>query len=258
VDGTNFVQAKERVQLGQGNRTTPTGRGSGGETVQINFSLDVRPNSGRSDSPINNTVVFAQEIPPLAAAEYGAALRHLKDKRLDDGIAGLERAIQIFPDYYLALDRLGFEYLNSLKFNEAEKVFTRAIEINRKGQSSRSGLGIALYKLKKWDEAARTLEETVVDNSGSANSHLLLGKIYRETEDFEKSESNLKKAKTLAKGKLPDVHWELALLYYYDLKRLPAAADELELYLKASPKAENRVQVEKLIKTIRKDAKENS
>ncbi|MGI9056846.1 MAG: hypothetical protein ACR2F2_13710 [Pyrinomonadaceae bacterium] len=64
------------------------------------------------------------------------------------------------------------------------------------------------------------------------------------------------KAKKLGNNSLPDIHWELALLYYYNLKRYNEAADELELYLKAKPKAENKEQVKKLIQTFRSKAKE--
>lgn len=74
--------------------------------------------------------------------------------------------------------------------------------------------------------------------------------------EFEKAEKNLLKAKKLSNNSLPDIHWELALLYYHDLKRYNEAADELELYLKANPKAENKEQVEKLVKTFRSKAKE--
>lgn len=60
----------------------------------------------------------------------------------------------------------------------------------------------------------------------------------------------------MGNNSLPDIYWELALLYYYNLKGYNEAAEELELYLKAKPKAENKEQVEKLIQTFRSKAKE--
>ena len=83
-----------------------------------------------------------------------------------------------------------------------------------------------------------------------------MGKIYRELKQFDQAETNFKKAKELSKNKLADVHWELALLYYYNLNRYADAADELELYLKANPNADNKNQIEKLIKSLREKAKQ--
>ena len=74
--------------------------------------------------------------------------------------------------------------------------------------------------------------------------------------EYEKAEISLKKADELAGKKLADIHWELALLYYHNLKRYNEAADELELYLKANPKAENKEQVKGLIKMFRSKAKD--
>lgn len=256
VDGTNFKSVKERIQLGQANRTSPTtGLSSGSESLQINFTLEV--DRRNSQTPLSNEIVFAQNVPKEAEKFYENALKKLDDKKQDEGIAELENAIKIFPEYFLALEKIGYEYLAKGKFTEAENVFTKAFETNPKSFSAKSGLGIAQYKLGKRREAVKTLEESIVLNQSSANSFLFLGKIYREMKEFDKSETNLKKAKNLSKNKLAEVHWELALLYYYNLNRPSDAADELELYLKANPKAENKVQVEKLIKTMREKAKQN-
>jgi tetratricopeptide (TPR) repeat protein len=144
------------------------------------------------------------------------------------------------------------------KFAEAENAFAKALAVNPKSFSAKSGLGIAQYKLGKLREAVKTLEESLVLNQSSANSFLFLGKIHRELKEFDKAETSLIKAKDLSKNKLADVHWELAILYYYSLNRPQDAANELELYLKAKPDAANKSQVEKLIKTMREKAKEKS
>lgn len=158
----------------------------------------------------------------------------------------------------LALEKIGYEYLAKGKFTESETSFAKALTVNPKSFPAKSGLGIAQYKLGKKREAAATLEESVAVNQSSVNSFLFLGKIYRELKEFEKSETNLKKAKELSKNKLADVHWELALLYFYNLNRPSEAADELELFLKAKPNAENKAQIEKLIKAMREKAKEKN
>ena len=255
--GTNFKEAKERIQLGQGNRTDSTGRTVGSEIIQQNFYLQIDPRRTGSANRTVNEVVFAQAVPEEAKKLYDEALTDFENKNRAEAIGLLNRAIAAFPEYFLALERLGNEYLLQDKFAEAENVFKKASEINKNSYSAKYGLGAAQYKLKKFAEAEKTLESAASSNPTSVNAFFLLGKVQRELKAYKKAETNLVKAKKLAKNSLPDIHWELALLYYHNLRRYNEAADELELYLKANPKAENKEQVRMLIKTFRNKAKEN-
>lgn len=259
TSGTAFRETRERIQLGQGNRTDSTGRTLGGESVQQNFYLqfDPRRANAAAKDPVNE-VIFAQEIPPDAERLYAEALKDFEENRRAEGVQKLEKAVSVFPDHFLALDRLGHEYLLQNKFAEAEEVFKRAVGINKNSYSSKYGLGAAQYKLKKFSEAEKTLEDAAVSNPSSINAFFLLGKVRRELGSFEKAEASLLKAKKLSGNSLADIHWELALLYYHNLKRYNEAADELELYLKADPKTENKDQVKKLIKSFRTKAKEKN
>lgn len=252
--GTNYRETKERIQVGQANRTSASGT-TGGEALQINLLLQFDRRGG-AETPLVNEVVFAQSVPREAEKHFDDALKKLKENKRDEAIAALETALGIFPEYFLALEKIGYEFLAKNKFAEAESAFSNALRINPKSVSAKSGLGIAEFKLGKREAAAKTFEESVVLNPASANSFLFLGKIYRELKQFSKAETNLKKAKELAKNKLPDVHWELALLYFYGLDRPADAAAELELYLKAKPNAENKAQIEKLIRQMREKAKQ--
>lgn len=255
VAGTNYKPAKERIQLGQTNFTNSMGRTSGSESLQVNLTLEVDSRRIGNQDPLNNEVIFAQDIPDEAKKSYENALKNFEEKKSDEAIAQLQNAIAVFPDYFLALERLGYEYLEQNKLAEAENVFKRATEINPKSFSSKYGLGIVQHKLGKKDEAIKTLNEAVLINPASINSFFWLGRIYREQKEFDKAETALKKAKELSENKLPEIHWELALLYYHNLQRYNEAANELELYLKANPKAENKEQVIKLIKMFREKAK---
>lgn len=248
--GTNFREKKERVEVGRA-----AGRIVSSESLQLDFVLEV-DRRNNPQTPLTNEVVFAQSVPREAEKLYESALKKLENKKPDDAIEDLENALKIFPEYLLALEKIGYEYLEKKKFAESETVFAKALTVNPKSFSAKTGLSIAQYKQGKIQEAARTLEESVALNQSSPNSFLFLGKIYRELKEYEKAETNFKKAKELAQNKIPDIHWELALLYFYNLARPADAADELELYLKAKPDAPNKAQVEKLIKAMREKAKE--
>src|SRR5215203_6193550 len=62
TDGTNYKSVKERVQLGQTNRTSITGQTSGGEALQINFTLETDRRGNQTS--FSNEVIFAQNVPP--------------------------------------------------------------------------------------------------------------------------------------------------------------------------------------------------
>ena len=253
---TNYREAKERVQVGQVSRTSGGGISMGGESLQVDLILQVDRRRNNPETPLNNEVVFAQNVPKEAEKLYESALKKLADKKQDEAVAELENALKIFPEYLLALEKIGYEYLAKNKLAESEAVFTKALQIYPKSFPASSGLGIVQYKLGKKTEAAKTLEASVALNQSSPNSFLFLGRIYRELKEYTKAETNFKKAKQLSENKIADVHWELALLYYYNLNRPGDAADELELYLKAKPNADNKPQIENLIKTMREKAKE--
>lgn len=254
---TNYREVKERVQVGQVSRTSTGGIAMTGESAQVDLVLQIdRRRNNAEETPLNNEVVFAQNVPKEAEKLYESALKKLAAKKQDEAITELENALKIFPEYLLALEKIGYEYLAQNKFAEAEAVFTKALQIYPKSFSAGSGLGIAQYKLGKRVEAAKTLEASVVLNQSSPNSFLFLGRIYRELKEYAKAETNLRKAAQLSENKIADVHWELALLYFYNLNRPSDAADQLELYLKAKPNADNKPQVEKLIAAMREKAKE--
>jgi len=254
--GTNYREAKERVQVGQVIRTS-SGSISGSESLQVDITLQF-DRRGNTETPLNNEVIFAQDVPKEAEKLYENALKKIKDENHDEALTELENALKVFPEYYLALDKIGYEYLAKAKFVESESSFTKALQVYPKSFSSKSGLGIAEYKLGKREAAAKTLEESIALDQSLPSSFLFLGKIYRELKAYEKAEKNLKKANELGNSKIADVHWELALLYYYNLNRPADAATELELYLKVKPDANNKPQIEKLIKTMREKAKEKS
>ena len=50
---------------------------------------------------------FAQDVPPLAVAEYDRAMESLSKKDNELAIKQLDAALKIFPDYFLAAQQLG-------------------------------------------------------------------------------------------------------------------------------------------------------
>lgn len=247
--GTNLEEQSQEVEIV--NFVAPGSSTS--ENAQKDFYLKMR----KGNVTAVTGTIFVQEVPENARKIYEKAVSDIDNKRVDVGIEKLRNAISLFPKYYYALERLGREYINQQKYDDALSVFTKAVAVNERGFYSWYGLSYANYALKKSTAAVEAAQKAVSLSPNSAEGLLFLGVAQRQAKQYVGAEKSLQQAKKLANGKLPDVHWNLALLYVYNLKRYKDAADELELYLKEQPVSSNEANIKKLIKRYREMAISN-
>jgi tetratricopeptide (TPR) repeat protein len=203
-------------------------------------------------------VVFAQDVLPDAKKIYEKGVKYLSDKRTSEGVLELNKAVQLFPNYYLALHRIGRELYIMKKYQEAIPFLIKAIEVNPKGATSFYYLGYSLHNLgKEYNKSAiASLNQAYTLAPSSMQVLYVLGKVERNAGKFSDAEKHLLQAKKLSKVAIPEIHKELAQLYADNLKKYKEAADELELYLKAS-KLDNSAaaQTKKVISSLREKAK---
>ena len=237
--GTNYVGQTKRVQL------EPTRA-----FEQVDFVLVTNKTTATS-SP---GAVFVQEVPEPARKEFERAMALLqKTEQQKEGVEVLKKAIDMFPRYFEALERLGAEFVKLKEYELAVPVLTKAIEINSRAYHSLNSLSVAQYNLKQMPEAVESMRRAITLNQKSVNANLWLGMLLRQSGKLDEAEKYLKEANQLAESKNADAHWELALLYN-QLKRHNDAADELELFLKHSPNARDTELIKKLIQRLRQQA----
>lgn len=250
--GTPYLEANEDVEI--------AGTGMRGQPVTDNVQKDIylKPRRGADSIPFQAEVVFAQDVPKDAEAHYKRAIEDLSSERTQTGIDSLEKAVAAFPDYFMALQRLGIVRLTQERFEDAESVFDRALKINDRCFDCWYGLGYATYTIRKFGRSATASAKAVELKPDSMEANLLHGMAARMTKDFAASEASLQKASKIADGSSADVHWHLALLYGKDMNKFAEAAKELEAYLKAAPEAPNKEDIKKLIKQFKDKAKNQS
>lgn len=246
--GTNYEEQTQDVEI--------SGIGAFGRSIADNVQKDIYLRQRKNNNGISSITgtIFAQEIPVNAQKSFEKAILDLENNRLETGIEELKNAINLFPDYYLALERLGLTYVGQQKYQNAVEVFNKAVIINPRSFNSWYGLSYANYYLKQSKDAINAAEKAVLLNSNSVEAFIFLGISLRQDTQYEKAEKSLKQADKIAKGTSPEVHWNLALLYAHNLKRYKDAADELELYLKVSPDISNKDQIKKLISQFKMNA----
>jgi cytochrome c-type biogenesis protein CcmH/NrfG len=253
-DGTFHIriQASDKGYLSQTKRVElarPLGFGAASE--EVDFVLIPHRNTAE---PGKSEVVFVQNVPEQARKLYqrAAQLIQQSDKH-QEALATLRQAIEIYPEYFDALDLLGTEQVKQREYDSAFASLAKALEINPKSPSSWFALGVAQYNTKQHPAAVESLRRAVSLKGNSVNANLWLGIALRQTGPLEEAERYLKQADQLAGSKLADAHWQLALLYN-QLKRFGEAADQLEVFLKVQPDAQDVEKIKKLIKQFRAQA----
>jgi len=245
TSGTTYVSQTKRVELAR-----PHGFGAASE--ELDFILTAKGNTGATTA--RPGVVFVQEVPEAARKQYqkGSDLLEKSNKR-QEALAALKSAIDIFPLYFDALELLGTEQVKDGVYDAAIPVLTKALEINSRAFASCFALGVAQYNVKQLQPAIESFRRALLLNEKSINANLWLGIALRQTSRPDEAEAYLKRADALAESKLPDAHWQLALLFN-QLKRYNEAADELEIFLKVQPDARDVELIKKLIKRLRQQS----
>ncbi len=244
-DDKGYISQTKRVELAR-----PLGFGAASEEVE--FILFRHKNNAE---PSTNEVIFVQDVPEPARKLYQRAEQLLQQpNKHQEALAALRSALEIYPQYFDALNLLGTEQVKERAYDPAIAVLAKAVEINPKSQSSWFGLGVAQYNLKQLPAAVEALRRAVFLKQNSVNANLWLGIALRQTGPLEDAEYYLKQADQLAESKLPDAHWQLALLYN-QLKRFNEAADQLEIFLKVQPDTRDAEKIKKLIQRFREQAR---
>ena len=249
--GTDYLEQLQEVVL----TSVSSAAGSGSDRQNIDVYLRINTRANPSPFSSGTGVVFAQEVPREAQRLYLEGLRYLRDKKEKEGFESLRKAIEVFPNYYLALDRLGGEYATrghaDRSYLQAGFVLLmKAVEVNPRGFSSLFGLGWTQFRLGMTDQAIESLKRATTVYAKSADAYLWLGKAFKKRGTLDQAEVAFKRANELTKGKVAIVHWDLAGIYR-DQKRYKEAADQLELFLKAEPKAADAEKIRALIKQLR-------
>ena len=249
--GTNYLEETQTASIV--NNALGGAGGSDSVYLDIYLKLDKRK--------INNELypadaVFVQDVPSGAKDLYKKAIAQLEDARQKNvGIENLKKSLEIFPNYFDALNRLGIEYVKQKQFYESLPFLVKAVQVNQRSFSSFYALGIAAYNLKRLKEATEAFRITTVINPQSAYAQFQYGRVLRISGNFKEAEQTLLKAKSLDKDFLiAEIYWQLGLLYE-KTGRFDAAADALEIYVKTQSELPNIQQIKDLIVKLRQKSK---
>lgn len=222
------------------------------DTVFVDFYLRFDKRAADVSQGIAPEAIFVQDVPQSARKLYEQGVGKL-EKKQDEGLSDIEEAVKLFPNYFAALSRLGREYVSRKDYKKAYPHLLKAIDLNPRSINSYYSLSYAFYQLGEIPAALEAARACTILNGNSVNTQLLYGTLLRINGNYQDSEKNLLKAKSLAKKPNAEIHWQLSLLYN-KLKRNKEAADELETYLKILPNSPDKQKIQELIAKLRTSA----
>lgn len=153
-----------------------------------------------------------------AHASLGASLL------IEDDAAGhreLERSIALNPNYVQAYNYYGTHLLGDGLPTEALAKFNRAIDLDPLSILSNANLGMALYRLRRYDEAIQQFKKTLEMDANAIRAHWGLGMAYEQQGRYDEALAEFQRLETLSKGG-PLAVTALGHLYAHTGKRAEA------------------------------------
>ena len=221
--------------------------GSTSTTEETNvFDITLRKKKSGLGSGSTPTVVFVQEVPTPAREEFNRGASSIR-KDPESGILALKKALEIFPDYYDALELLGTEYLEKGKFDNAIPTLVHAVEVNNKAYKCMYALGVAFLNLKQLDESITWLQKAAEGDPANADVFMKLGIAYGNKGALSESETALKKAYQFG---VVDALLYLAGIYNKQ-EKYGDAWRQLELYLKEAKGLKDKTKINEMIASLK-------
>jgi tetratricopeptide (TPR) repeat protein len=189
-------------------------------------------------------------VPKPAVDLFQKALEAEQKKDNDKAMTLLGEAIAQDPKFGLAHNELGSLYMRAGKLDKALEEYKAAIGVLPDDALVQLNYGAALTQKKDFGEAEKQLKRALKKLDKSATGHFYLGVSLIGLKNIGEAESEFQQAAKLGGDQMGAAHKYLGGILWQkgDLKR---AADELEMYVKLSPKAPDVEQIKGTIKQLR-------
>jgi tetratricopeptide (TPR) repeat protein len=214
--------------------------GGATQTATILIYLKLKPESNPAlagvPKPALDLFIKAQDAAHKGDNERAAAL--------------LGEAIAQHPQFGLAHNELGLVYMHTNQLDKALEEYKAAAKALPDDPVVQLNYGTALAQKRDFPEAEKQLRRALKKLDKSATGHMYLGVALIGQKNIDEAERELQQAAKLGGEQMGAAHKYLGGIYWAK-REYKHAADELETYLKLSPKAPDAEQVRGTIKDLR-------
>ena len=230
-----------------------TGRTAGNRVV-VHLFMRSAPAKHSGKPGVVSVAEANQQIPKDARKAYEQGLRQKNDNKFEQAMSSFTRAIELYPEYFQALAARGELRIAMNQAAEAIEDFHAALKLNDAYEPALRGAGYCNLTQQKYAEAVEYLDRATAIKPDNAQTWLFLGIASLALDRREPARQSLQRALSLDAERGVTAHIYLADLYARE-QRYREAADELQAYLKAKPKAPNAERLKQREAELRERAK---
>jgi Tfp pilus assembly protein PilF len=189
-------------------------------------------------------------VPANARATYQKALQSAQAGKTQEAIDQLQQAISEYPNFMLAYNELGVQYLAVGDLAKAEESLSSALKIKPDAFEPLVNYGITLVRLKRFSEAVPQLRAAIKQKEQSPVGHFYLGRALAYQKRYDDAIPELNLAIQLGGDQMKESHRYLAAIYNEKGDKQHAIS-ELETYLKLAPNSKDADHLRQLISDLR-------
>src|SRR5579863_998746 len=207
-----------------------------------NIGVILLHREGRDEGSTVSTVSLAAPRDARRAFEKGLQL--LKKNKTDEAEKQYQKAVALYPNFADAWNELGRIQLERGQNDAARTSFTAALKADPKYVNPYLQLSLIAMTEKKWRELADVTDQAIrLDPFDYPRAYLYNAVAYWNLKNVNAAEKSIREAQRLdGRHTMPDVSrlMGMILMVRHDFA---GAAENLRLYLKLVPTAEDAVQV---------------
>ena len=249
IESEEYETVRESVLIEEVKSRALPGLDSNPRNFVIPIYLQPKRSNNASSKPGVLNAGLAN-VPAQAVELYNRALESIKTGNSKKAIEQLRYAIDVYPNFALALNELGVQYLKIGQSDKATEALRTALRLAPESLVPRLNYGIALLGKRDFVEAEAQLRQVLKKNDAVTTAHLYLGLTLIHLNQYDEAEKELRRAISLGRESMGLAHYYLGGIYW-NKKEYKRAADELETYLKLEPNAPEAARVRVTIKEMR-------
>ncbi len=195
----------------------------------------------------------AQNVPPDARKAFDKGLDALQKGKTADAEKNFEKAVGLFPRYADAWLDLGKLRLQRNATESAGEAFQKAVDADGKLVEAHVELGMLASQRKQWAEVAKHLDIALqLDPVNFPEAWFTDAVAGYNLKNYDAAEKSLREAMKLdSQHKNPQADYLLGLIFAAK-KNYSGAAEQLRLYLKLAPGADDVAKVKEQLAEIEK------
>jgi len=213
---------------------------------QVTLHLSEAANTGTGAT----VSVAEMRIPDKARKEYEKAEQAFAKQKLDEARARCAKALALVPTYSRALTLSALFDLSDNKLEDAAQKAEQAIKSDVGYGMGYVVLASIYNSLKRYDDAARTLEHGIPLAANLWQAHFEMAKALLGKGDFQRALASADLALRSAPAEYAAVHLVRAHALL-GLKSYPLAMAELERYIGADPNGADAANVRKTLDQVK-------